>query len=123
MELKRGYLVLSVILVIFISGCVQQLNESGQTETTETPQEESPPIEGEASNPTDVTPPQQDVTVTQPAIPETKVQEPKCSREFSPQFNAEPYYSGPLFDAHFHMPNLIDVSKIGGYGEGQDADH
>ncbi|MEK6957363.1 MAG: amidohydrolase family protein [archaeon] len=28
----------------------------------------------------------------------------KCSREFAPEFGAEPYYRGPLFDAHFHMP-------------------
>ena len=58
-----------------------------------------------------------------PPIEEAEVQEPKCSREFSPQFNAGPYYSGPLFDAHFHMPMLIDFSKIGGHGEGQYADH
>jgi len=31
-------------------------------------------------------------------------QDPKCTRTFSPQFNAEPYYQGPLFDTHFHIP-------------------
>ncbi|MEK6869287.1 MAG: amidohydrolase family protein, partial [Nanoarchaeota archaeon] len=39
-------------------------------------------------------------------IQETVAQ--KCSREFSPQFDAAPYYSGPLFDAHFHMPPTYD---------------
>src|SRR3989344_3949484 len=133
MKSKRGYLViliLSVILVIFISGCVQQTESVNSEEAVDEISqvaagipEKSKPIEGEANNLTDIIPQQQDVTVNQPAMQETKVQEPKCGREFSPQFNAEPYYSGPLFDAHFHMPNLIDVSKIGGYGEGQDADH
>lgn len=28
----------------------------------------------------------------------------KCARSFSPKFNAGPHYTGPLFDAHFHMP-------------------
>lgn len=27
-----------------------------------------------------------------------------CSRKFSPQVNVGPYYLGPLFDAHFHLP-------------------
>ena len=133
MKSKRGYLViliLSVILVIIISGYVQQTESVNSEEAVDEISqvaaglpEESPPIEGEANNLTDIIPQNQNLTANQPAIQETKVQEPKCSREFSPQFKAEPYYNGPLFDAHFHMPNLIDVSKIGGYGEGQDADH
>lgn len=36
------------------------------------------------------------------AIPD--FQDPKCTRTFKPQFNAEPYYQGPLFDTHFHIP-------------------
>ncbi len=39
-----------------------------------------------------------------------------CTRTFSPKFSSGPYYVGSLFDAHFHMPNLIDFSKIEGYG-------
>src|SRR3989344_4063625 len=35
-----------------------------------------------------------------------------CSPTFSPTLSTGPHYDGPLFDAHFHMPNLIDVSKI-----------
>ncbi len=31
-------------------------------------------------------------------------QDPKCSRAFTPQFNAGSYYQGPLFDTHFHIP-------------------
>lgn len=103
MKLKRGYLILLILSVIFISGCAQQ-----EVEIQPSVPDESLPIEGEANNVTDINPPQQDVTVTQPAIQETKAQEPKCSREFSPQFKAEPYYSGPLFDAHFHMPPAFE---------------
>src|SRR3989344_9398621 len=131
MKSKRGYLViliLSVILVMFISGCVQQTESVNSEEAVDEIShqvaaglpEESPPIEGEANNLTDIIPQQQDVTVNQPVMQETKVQEPKCGREFSPQFNAGPYYSGPLFDAHFHMPNLIDFSKIEGLGVDHD---
>ncbi len=124
MKLKRGFLIvlLSVILVIFISGCAQPPEQDIQKSPT-TIEDESSPIEGEANNQTDVTTQQQNVTINQSAVQETKVQETKCSREFSPQFNAAPYYSGPLFDAHFHMPDLIDVSKMGGHSESQDADH
>ena len=39
-----------------------------------------------------------------------------CSRTFSPQFNKNPYYTGSLFDAHFHMPDLVDFSALGGHG-------
>lgn len=41
-----------------------------------------------------------------------------CTREFSPKFSSSPHYQGPLFDAHFHMPNLIDLNEIKS-GEGQ----
>ena len=39
-----------------------------------------------------------------------------CARVFSPTFSSSPHYNGPLFDAHFHMPNLIDFNAIG-HGE------
>src|SRR3989338_24033 len=117
---RRLLLVLLVMFLIFINGCAQQEGEI-QPSVPEEIVEEATAIAEES-------PPQQDVTVTQPVVQETKVQEikveePKCSREFSPQFRAEHYYTGPLFDAHFHMPDLIDFSKIGGHGEGQYADH
>jgi len=118
--MKRGLLiVLLAVSFILISGCVQQESEIPLSvpeeiveEATAIP-EESPPMGGEANNQTDITPQQQDVTVNQPAIQETKVQEPKCSREFSPQFNAGPYYSGHLFDAHFHMPPAWEEPETG----------
>ncbi len=39
-----------------------------------------------------------------------------CSRTFTPQFNDPPYYMGPLFDDHFHLPtpSNIPVTKMMG---------
>ncbi len=37
---------------------------------------------------------------------------PACNRPFSPSMSAGPHYSGPLFDAHLHMPNIIDPSQV-----------
>ena len=122
--MRNSVLAIGIIFLVILVGCAQEVEippsvpEEIVEEATTIP-EKSKPIEGEANNLTDIIPQQQDVTVNQPAMQETKVQEPKCSREFSPQFNAGPYYEGALFDAHFHMPQLIDFSEI----EGPDADH
>lgn len=35
--------------------------------------------------------------------------EDKCSRSFKPIMAAEPYYQGPLFDAHLHLPTQTKV--------------
>src|SRR3989344_714805 len=34
------------------------------------------------------------------------------SRTFSPKYSVGPHYTGPLFDAHIHMPTLIDTSQV-----------
>ena len=44
-----------------------------------------------------------------------------CSRTFSPTLSTGHHYDGPLFDAHFHMPSLIDFSKIEGLGVDRDT--
>ena len=87
---KRGILFACLVLILFLIGCTNKVQVS------ETPQE---PITEETNNQSDATSQKQDLNLNQ-----SSVQKPTCSREFSPQFNAEPYYSGPLFDAHFHMP-------------------
>ena len=49
-------------------------------------------------------------TITkEPAI---TVHQSVCSRIFSPKYSVGPHYTGPLFDAHLHMPTLIDISKV-----------
>ncbi len=102
--MKNSVLFLVVVSFIFMSGCAQQMKQD-IAESPVTIEEESPPI---------------DITLNQSAVqetnvPEIKVQEPKCSREFSPQFNAGTYYSGPLFDAHFHMPPTNDEEQENGW--------
>ncbi|MCL4384200.1 amidohydrolase [Patescibacteria group bacterium] len=34
-----------------------------------------------------------------------------CSRVFSPEFNDGPYYQGPFFDDHFHLPSPPNVPE------------
>ncbi len=36
----------------------------------------------------------------------------KCKREFSPKYSNSSYYTGALFDAHFHIPVTFDHSSI-----------
>lgn len=113
---KRLLFLILVVSFIFAIGCVpddtietlQEEIEGTLPEEATTIPEESPPLEGEANNLTGIAPQKQNLTVNQPAIQEAKVQEPKCSREFAPQFNSEPYYQGALFDAHFHMPPAFE---------------
>ncbi len=38
-----------------------------------------------------------------------------CNRNFSPKYSDDLFYDGALFDAHFHMPLLIDFSGVGGH--------
>ena len=46
---------------------------------------------------------------------ESSVKFSGCSRSFSPKFNAGPYYTGPLFDAHFHMPSVLELAGLEGH--------
>ena len=108
MNAKIYWVFLFVIIgAALMNGCAQPTEQDIQTSPI-TIEKESPPIEREANNVPDITPQKQNVTGNQPAPQETKVQKPICSREFSPQFKAEPYYDGHLFDAHFHMPPAFE---------------
>ncbi|OGN16559.1 MAG: hypothetical protein A3C81_00855 [Candidatus Yanofskybacteria bacterium RIFCSPHIGHO2_02_FULL_46_19] len=35
-----------------------------------------------------------------------------CARPFSPKLGSVPYYTGPLFDAHFHMPSSRGLAEM-----------
>lgn len=113
MKTNNNCLILGMVIVFLISSCAQQEVEIPSqvpeeiVEEAPAQQKESPPIE-EASNLTNLTPKKQNLIVNQPTVQETKVQKSKCSREFSPQFNAGSYYQGALFDAHFHMPPAFE---------------
>lgn len=103
LNMKKRFLLL-FFLLIYISGCATQVSET----PLEPVQEETNIVVGEATAIPEESPPI-DVTLNQSAVQETEVQEikvqkPACSRKFSPQFKAAPYYEGHLFDAHFHLP-------------------
>lgn len=95
-----------LFLVLFLVGCTNnvQISENQREQVQEdsiTKSEKSQPIT-EETRLANITPPGQ-----KSAVNETQ-KEQKCSREFSPQFNAGPYYTGNLFDAHFHMPPAFE---------------
>lgn len=69
-----------------------------------------------------------DEAIVEEVEQEESAEVPKCRRQFLPTFSSGPHYIGPLFDAHFHMPNLIDRSKIpeghgDSYGDDYGNDH
>lgn len=111
---KHYWIFVLIVGIIFISGCATQ--EAPIPEVVPEPDViEAPQVEEEL-----VEEIPEEVRVTESVdvktVPEEIIEETKCSREFSPQFNSGQYYIGPLFDSHFHMPNLIDVNKISGHG-------
>ena len=142
MKSKRGYLILllSVILVIFISGCAQQESEIPLSVPEEIVEEatvildESPPIEGEANNLTDTTPSQQaapQTTVQMNQTPEIKevipeIIKPQFDQVWQDRIDAamassyclpvqkitypDGYYTGPLTDTHLHIPEIPEWS-------------
>src|SRR3989344_8098530 len=98
---KRGIIILTLVLILIISGCngwIQEQQEEIIEEIIPEQTQQETVIEE---------------TTTKEEIEEVP-EEPKCSREFSPQFSSGSHYTGPLFDAHFHMPNLIDFSACEG---------
>ncbi len=126
---KRGILLVSFILFLFLLSCTPSAKEtlSPQAPPAETLQEQvTPPLsepspsaqpqEKSASEPSTSEPTATEITseTSQKETPsEFTPQNPACTRTFSPQFNAEPYYSGKLFDAHFHMPPAFDEPDEG----------
>ena len=81
------------------------IQEQESKKETTLPSAEAQP---ETKKPASVPAPTQIPTITkEPVI----VPQNTCSRAFSPRYSAGPYYTGPLFDAHLHMPTLIDISK------------
>ncbi len=102
--------VLLILLIIFLVSCrspeestleVPAPNVEGPFEVEETVVSHETPIPGEDVN---------EVIVAE--IQELDTQNTLCSRTFSPSYSDNEYYRGDLFDAHFHMPNLIDPTKI-----------
>ena len=78
---------------------LEQATEQEQSQTTEAPKPaEKPAVQKEAPK----------TVVEEPPPPPPKPV--ACSRTFSPKYSQAPHYTGALFDAHFHVPNLSEVS-------------
>ena len=108
-KMKTQYLFFLIIGIIFISGCAaQEVSEPEAIEEVPEIEEVIEPVEEIPEEVEEQSTELEEVDVK--TVPEDIID--KCSREFSPKFNAEEYYDGPLFDAHFHMPNRVDQSQI-----------
>ena len=132
---RSGYWIIMFVIfaLIFLSGCGSQRYSVARPERVVEESEPGrptlePPVASEevtdkeitkkeSNNLTKVIPQKQDVLLNQ-SVQETNAQKGvnqrlPCSRQFSPQFNAAPYYTGPLFDAHFHMPPTYEEQDDG----------
>src|SRR3989338_9431079 len=114
-----GFLLLSAFIVFGCSAPVSEIPEEAQNQVEQPEVIKEPVIEqvaGEASETIE-----KDIVEPQPK-PEVKTQEVAAEQSpksaLSPceptplvrQFSNTPYYTGPLFDAHFHVPDLSEVS-------------
>ncbi len=107
---------LAFFLLLFFSGCIRAQPVEEQV---------SEPVGEQISEPEKerISVPLPNETISEEVIgKEISVERKKCSREFKPKFSSGPYYTGPLFDAHFHMPNLISFSEMGGSVAGRGLD-
>ena len=52
-------------------------------------------------------------------VGDSESEESSCTKIFSPTYSDDLYYTGPLFDAHFHIPNLVEPSFIGDHDFGE----
>src|SRR3989344_5402647 len=104
------YFMILLVAVIFISSCAPKYAGEIPIAEEEQIEEQEQPQTTEAAPENSVTQEPAEVTEQQPAnsaapTPST------CDLTLRPkQFNKTPYYTGPLFDAHFHVPDLSEVS-------------
>lgn len=99
-----------LVVVIFISSCAPKPAEEvpvleKEQSASETPA--APESSDEASSVTVEQTEQQAPTV----IPDTAPSK-TCARSFSPKFSSGPYYNGPLFDAHIHLPGIPEINNL-----------
>ncbi|MDO8676550.1 MAG: amidohydrolase family protein [Candidatus Azambacteria bacterium] len=81
-----------------------QVKKQEQPKTAEEPKPaEKPAVQKETPKAVVVQPPQ----APPPPVPAP------CDITLRPrQFSSTPYYTGPLFDAHIHLPGLPDINKL-----------
>ncbi|MDP3698548.1 MAG: amidohydrolase family protein [Nanoarchaeota archaeon] len=111
--MMRNKFLLTVLLVavIFIVSCAPKPVGEIPTAEEEQIEEQEQPQTTEISKPAEK-------PVTQEPAQEVTEQPPQSSPlpcDIAPlqrQFSNTPYYTGPLFDAHVHMPGPSDVKKL-----------
>ncbi len=125
---RMEIIVCSLILLLVLSGCEpveeQALNPGQapypvQEQISDSEQEQGfNLVQEQDSNP--VAP----ETVAEEVIKEESIEDTTCTRAFSPKYSAGPYYNGPLFDAHFHVPITSDkmAERIAGEHGGHGSD-
>ncbi|MEK6907454.1 MAG: hypothetical protein AABW45_02905, partial [Nanoarchaeota archaeon] len=92
--MKKRLLLFLLVFSVVISGCATRVSDTIQEQIPEVQEQKSDSFTNE--------------TVPKEVIGEEgSFEDTRCSRTFSPKFSTGPYYNGPLFDAHFHMPTTF----------------
>ena len=107
---SKIYFIIFLVAVIFIASCAPKSVEEIPMAEEEQIEEQEQPQTIEAAPENSVTPEPAEVTEQQPA---NSVAPTPSTCDITPrpkQFNKTPYYTGPLFDAHFHVPDLSEVN-------------
>src|SRR3989338_6920966 len=140
-KIKKGVVAFSFFLLLILFGCIntqqkEQINISKEIPSNLSPKNtmlepqisENNSENNSANISTDNTTSYSDEQIlienetSLEVIMENASERIKCTRNFSQKFNSEPYYYGSLFDAHFHMPSLIDFGEMEGHGTDHDFD-
>ncbi len=123
--MKKIILLSLLVIFIFLAGCAQPVTEQAASEQSMAEREvESPserilvPIREPSPNQSlsdspELTGAAQENIIMADSASATAASTSTCSRLFSPQFQAEPYYTGKLFDAHFHFPPAFEDEDEG----------
>ncbi|MDP3733833.1 MAG: amidohydrolase family protein [Nanoarchaeota archaeon] len=105
------YLIILLIAVIFITSCAPKPVGEVPAAETEQIKEQEQPQAAEEPKPAEnlvAQEPAQEATEQQPANSAVPCNLAPLQRQFS----NTPYYTGPLFDAHIHLPGLPEIKKL-----------
>ena len=118
--MKKRLLVSGLFVLMFIIfGCTAQVSDTIQEQTPDSLQEQASEVAREQISEVQE---QKSDSFTNETVPEEVIgeegsfEDTRCSRTFSPKFSTGPYYNGPLFDAHFHVPVTFEHSTLGQNG-------
>ena len=104
--MKQFIVIALLVVILFFSGCAKKADIREHPDTGLQEAESQQPEQNVETAAND--------SAEETTAPGTEPKRIPCSRNFSPTLSSGPYYEGPLFDAHFHMPQLVDFSKLMG---------